>query len=197
MHLMSTQRREVSPYRSTRGFTIIEQAVSLTIIALILGTIMVPLQTQIENRKVDETRRMLEVAQEMLLGFAAAHGYFPCPATDTSQGREPPGTDHTLGTCPAWSGYLPAALLGFRPTDANGFASDAWEGSSNRIRYAVTANAVGGVEYAFTRVNGLRRESGPSSRRSGRMRLRRQRTRRGRERSFRSTTPIWHWHSRG
>jgi type II secretory pathway pseudopilin PulG len=153
---MSIRLRTLHEGRYSTGFTIIEHAVSLTVIALILGTIMVPLQTQIENRKVDETRRMLELSQEMLLGFAAANGYFPCPATESSKGQEPPGTDHALGTCPAWSGYLPAALLGFRPTDAEGFALDAWDTPTNRIRYAVSATAVGGVEHAFTRVNGMR-----------------------------------------
>src|SRR5688500_20390085 len=83
--------------RTSAGFTILEHAVSLTVIALLLGSIMIPLQTQIENRKVDETRRMLELAQELLLGFAAAHGYFPCPATASSAGREPQGTDHEIG----------------------------------------------------------------------------------------------------
>lgn len=138
------------------GFTILEHAVSLSVIALLLGSIMVPLQTQIESRKIDETKRMLEVAQELLLGFAAAHGYLPCPATATSAGQEPQGTDHITGGCPVWHGFLPAALLGYRPVDAQGYALDAWEGTANRIRYAVANNAVGGVSQALTRVNGLR-----------------------------------------
>jgi type II secretory pathway pseudopilin PulG len=142
--------------RAQSGFTIIEHAVSLSIIALLLGSIMVPLQTQIENRKVDETKRMLEVAQEMLLGYVAANGYFPCPATPSSNGQEPLGADHTTGTCPVWHGLLPAALLGFRPTDAQGFALDAWDRPENRIRYAVSAAAIGGIPQALTRVNGLR-----------------------------------------
>ena len=32
-------------------------------------------------------RRLLDLAQEMLLGYAAANGYFPCPADAASQGR--------------------------------------------------------------------------------------------------------------
>src|SRR5688500_4234020 len=142
--------------RTSAGFTILEHAVSLTVIALLLGSIMVPLQTQIESRKIDETKRMLEAAQELLLGFAAAHGYFPCPATPTSAGQEPQGTDHITGGCPVWHGFLPAALLGYKPVDAAGYALDAWEGTSNRIRYAVANTAVGGVPQALTRVNGLR-----------------------------------------
>jgi type II secretory pathway pseudopilin PulG len=138
------------------GFTIIEHAVSLAVIALLLGSIMVPLQMQIENRKIDETRRAVELAQEMVLAFAAANGYFPCPATSSSSGREPPGTDHATGTCPSWHGFLPAALLGFRPTDSQGYALDAWDTPANRIRYAVSAATIGGVPQALTRVNGMR-----------------------------------------
>ena len=140
----------------SRGFTILEQAVSLSVIALVLGSIMVPLQTQIENRKVDETRRTVELAQELLLGYASANGYFPCPADSASNGQEPLGTNHATGTCPTYHGYLPAALLGFKPTDAEGYAVDAWEGKANRLRYAVSDRAVAGVANAFTRANGMR-----------------------------------------
>jgi type II secretory pathway pseudopilin PulG len=142
--------------RPARGFTILEHAVSLSVIALVLGSIMVPLQTQIEGRKIDETRRLLELAQEMLLGYAAVHGYFPCPASASSNGHEPVGTDHASGSCPVWHGYLPAALLGFRPTDAQGYALDAWDAAQNRIRYAVSSSSVGGIAQALTRVNGMR-----------------------------------------
>jgi type II secretory pathway pseudopilin PulG len=139
-----------------RGFTIIEQAVSLSVIALVLGSIMVPLQTQIENRKVDETRRTVELAQEMLVAFAAANGYFPCPADAASRGQEPVGTNHATGACTTYHGYLPAALLGFRPTDADGYAVDAWESRANRLRYAVSDRTVGGIASVFTRANGMR-----------------------------------------
>ena len=142
--------------RLSRGFTLLEHAVSLTVIALLLGSIMIPLQTQIENRKIDETKRMLELAQELLLGFAAAHGYFPCPATASSAGQEPRGTDHLTGGCPVWHGFLPAALLGYRPIDAQGYGLDAWEGAANRIRYAVANTTVGGVTQVLTRANGMR-----------------------------------------
>jgi hypothetical protein len=117
---------------------------------------MVPLQTQVENRKVDETRRTLELAQEMLLGYAAANGYFPCPADAASNGQEPLGVNHSTGGCPTYHGFLPGALLGFKPTDAQGYAVDAWESNLNRIRYAVSDKAVGGVANVFTRANGMR-----------------------------------------
>lgn len=138
------------------GFTLLEHAVSLSIIALVLGSVLVPLQTQIENRKVDETRRTLDLAVEVLLGYAAANGYFPCPADAASNGQEPLGTNHLTGSCAVTHGFLPAALLGFRPTDAHGYAVDAWEGATQRIRYAVSNQTIGGVTNALTRTNGLR-----------------------------------------
>jgi type II secretory pathway pseudopilin PulG len=142
--------------RHCRGFTLLEQAIALSVVALLLGSILVPLQTQIENRKIDETRRMIDLAQEMLLGFASANGYFPCPADAASNGNESSGTNHVTGSCPAFHGYLPAALLGFKPADAQGFALDAWAASSNRIRYAVSSRTIAGVPNALTRINGLR-----------------------------------------
>lgn len=144
-------------WRRTRGFSLVEQAVSLTVVALLLGSILVPLQTQIDSRKVEETRRILDHAQEMLLAFALANGYFPCPASATSNGQEPSGTNHVDGTCPVSHGFLPAALLGLRPTDERGYGLDAWQGAANRIRYAVSPVTIGGVAQALTRVNGMRR----------------------------------------
>lgn len=134
----------------------IELAVAIVVIALLLGSILVPLQAQVESRKIDETQKILDQARDALLGYAAAYGYFPCPADAASNGQEPAGTDHTTGACPTWYGFLPAARLGFAPTDANGYALDAWGLTANRIRYAVSNQTVNGITNPFTRVNGMR-----------------------------------------
>ncbi len=143
------------------GFTLIEIAVAIFVITLLLGSILVPLTTQVESRKYDDTQRILDQAREALSGYAAANGYFPCPASTASNGQEPTGTDHNTGSCPLpgtnmYHGFLPAATLGFTPTDANGYAVDAWGLTQNRIRYAVSNVSVGGVDKPFTRVNGMR-----------------------------------------
>jgi type II secretory pathway pseudopilin PulG len=134
------------------GFTIVELAVTMVIIALLLGSILVPLNTQVESRKYDETQRTLERAREALLGFAAANGRFPCPASATSNGLEHfSGTGNpTNGRCHAsvtgtnvFAGYLPAATLGLAQVDDQGYALDAWGLSPfNRIRYAVSSETV-------------------------------------------------------
>jgi len=139
------------------GFTLIELAVGIVVIALLLGGILVPLKTQVETRKIEETQRMLAQAREAVLGYAVANGYFPCPADSTSNGAEalppdPPGPaphDSTNGICAAstgdgtagYHGFLPAKTLGVAPVDDEGYAVDAWGLSSNRIRYSLYADA--------------------------------------------------------
>ncbi|MDH3288089.1 MAG: type II secretion system GspH family protein [Betaproteobacteria bacterium] len=145
------------PRRIPRGFTIIELAVTMVVIAILLGSILVPLNTQVESRKYDETQRVLERAREALLGFAAANGRFPCPASATSNGAEHV-VSVALGTCdptvsapPVNAGFLPAATLGLAPVDGQGYAVDAWGLTPyNRIRYAVSSQTVNGVANPFT-----------------------------------------------
>lgn len=150
-----------SGIRRVAGFTIVELAVTMVVIAILLGSILVPLNTQVESRKYDETQRVLERAREALLGFAAAYGRFPCPASTSSNGAEhffSPGGLPSNGLCNAsvtgtnvYAGFLPAATLGLTPVDAQGYAIDAWGLSPyNRIRYAVSNQTVNSVSRPFT-----------------------------------------------
>ena len=147
----------------SRGFTLVEIAIAVFIIALLLGSILVPLGTQVENRNFDTTQRILDQARDALIGYAAATGRFPCPASDTSNGQElffSPGGSAANGLCHTsvtgaagtnvYVGFLPAATLSFTPADANGFALDAWGLTQNRIRYAVSYQTVNGVPRPFT-----------------------------------------------
>lgn len=146
------------------GFSIIEVAVGVGVTALILGSILVPLQTQVENRKIDETQRLLAQARDAVLGYAAATGYFPCPADGTSNGVEAvAATQHdsvtgacaaTVGTTNGYHGFLPAATLGVAPVDAQGYAIDAWGTTANRIRYSVYTDA-GTVGLSLIRSGGM------------------------------------------
>ena len=151
--------------RAAAGFTLVEVAVALVIISLLLGSILVPLEKQIENRKYDETQRILDQAREAVIGFVAANGYFPCPAdyAGVSTGGEALGGHASPGSCAAsvtgggtagvYIGYLPAVTLGFTPIDANGYAVDAWGITANRIRYAVSGQNVGGATRPFVSSN--------------------------------------------
>lgn len=119
------------------GFTLVELAVVIFIISLLLGSILVPLTTQVEQRQVSETQKMLEDIKEALVGHAVAKGYLPCPdrtsagagtANDTANdGVE----DYNTGTGACFSttatGNVPWVTLGLG-------ASDPW---GNRFRYRV------------------------------------------------------------
>jgi prepilin-type N-terminal cleavage/methylation domain-containing protein len=163
----STPFRNAS-YRASAGggFTLIELAVVVFIISLLLGSILIPLSTQVESRKYEETQRILDQAREALIGYAAANGRFPCPASESSNGAElfsgspANGICHTsvtgaVGTL-VYAGFLPAVTLGFTPIDVNGYALDAWGLTQNRIRYAVSGQTVGGQSNAFTRTSGMK-----------------------------------------
>ncbi|HYC44777.1 MAG TPA: type II secretion system protein [Burkholderiales bacterium] len=140
------------------GFSVIELALAMFLIALLFGTVFVPLRSQIESRKISETEELLARARDALLGYAIANGRFPCPADELSAGQEAAGANAATGTCATYDGYLPAAALGFSASDAQGYARDAWAGPPNRIRYAVTRETVGAAAnaHAFTRANGMR-----------------------------------------
>lgn len=127
--------------RGARGFTLTELAVVVAIIGLLLASALYTLSAQTEQRNFEETRRRLEAARELLLAFAIVNGRLPCPAISTSNGDEAPLGG---GTCTApgpYGGWLPARSIGFQIVDTGGYAIDAW---GNRIRYAVSANALTG-----------------------------------------------------
>jgi prepilin-type N-terminal cleavage/methylation domain-containing protein len=143
-----------------RGFALLELLVAFAILAILVSGLAVPLATQVQQRRQEETRRSLEEAKEAILGFAAAHARLPCPATLASRGEESfaASGDAANGDCSNFhDGYLPASALGLAPLDADGFLRDAWATPRNRIRYAVfgAGSAVNGVANPLTRANGM------------------------------------------
>ena len=132
----------MTPYRYSpgrrsfsKGFTLVEMAVVVVIMALILGSILVPLSTQVEQRQVVDTQRLLDDVKEALIGYALSQTppSLPCPdktgpaglgtANDGIEDRDP-GT----GLCVSVEGNVPWATLGLG-------AVDPW---GNRYRYRVT-----------------------------------------------------------
>lgn len=144
--------------RRDHGFTLIEMAVVVLVLVLLLGSIIVPLTTQVEQRKVSDTRKILDEAREALIGFAAANGRFPCPASATSNGSESfaGGGSATNGNCSNFfDGFLPAVTLGLTATDSQGYTVDGWGLVQNRIRYAVSSQTVNSITNPLTRTSGM------------------------------------------
>lgn len=138
-------RMRRNPVRvSVRGFSLVELAVVMTIVALLLGGLMYTLSAQVEQRNFEETRRRLEQARELILGFAIVNGRLPCPATAASAGDESPAGGATACTT-GYAGWLPARRIGYQQTDTGGYAVDAW---GNRIRYAVSTTQWGTTPFA-------------------------------------------------
>ncbi len=157
-----------SALRHRHGFTLVELAVVMAIVALLLGGLIYTLSAQIEQRNFEETRRRLEQARELLLGFAITNGRLPCPARSaataapvtiagdevrTTGGVDPDCvgdavTDYYGGiNAGVTLGLLPARAIGYQQVDASGIAVDAW---GNRIRYAVAhlaTNCSGALTY--------------------------------------------------
>jgi prepilin-type N-terminal cleavage/methylation domain-containing protein len=142
------------------AFTLLEVLVAMVILAILASGLAIPLAAQLELRRQEATRRLLDEAREALLGFAAAHGRLPCPASESSRGEESfaAGGDSSNGACSNFhDGFLPAAALGLAPLDSDGFLRDAWGIARNRVRYAVfgAGLAVNGVANPLTRANGM------------------------------------------
>jgi prepilin-type N-terminal cleavage/methylation domain-containing protein len=114
--------------RAEHGFTLIELAIALFVVALVLGSLLVPLGTQIEQRQIAQTEKTIDQLKDALIGYAVANGYLPCPDAATGAGANDGVEDVAAnGTCTNDDGNLPWVTLGAGATDA-------W---SNRYRYHV------------------------------------------------------------
>lgn len=115
-----------------RGFTLVELAISLLIISLLIGMLVIPLTTQVDNQKIAEARTQLGHIREAVLGFAVANGRLPCPATPaTATGTVGAGLENKPGAaCGITDGVLPWLSLGVPELDPWG----------RRFTYRVTGN---------------------------------------------------------
>jgi prepilin-type N-terminal cleavage/methylation domain-containing protein len=137
-----------------RGFTLIELAIVLFIVALLVGGMLMPLSAQRDLRNFGDTQKILADTRDALLGFAMARERLPCPASATSNGQAsycddaagpcfvtPPIQYQSHGRCSNPNdGFIPAVTLGLAPVDAQGYLLDGWGGNAiNRVRYALSA----------------------------------------------------------
>jgi len=139
----------------SKGFSLVELAVALAIIALLLAGALIPLSTQIDVRNGADTQRSMESIKDAIIGFAQANGRLPCPADGSlPAGAVGAGTEQVSGnsctavnsaSCTAVNGAIPCsvvpwATLGVPETDAwgrrftyrvsqvfsDGFAASTW-----------------------------------------------------------------------
>ncbi|GGY38521.1 prepilin-type N-terminal cleavage/methylation domain-containing protein [Pseudoduganella albidiflava] len=127
------------PAHHQPGFTLVEIAIVLVVVGLLVGGLITPLSTQLEQRRVADTQRAMEEAREALVGFAALNGYLPCPAVSAANGLEARDGERCAGERRA--GFLPWATLGMPKLDSWGHifmysVTPAFADSGDRFRLA-------------------------------------------------------------
>lgn len=131
------------------GFSLVEMAIVLTIVAMLMAGLLPALSGQIEQSRRKETRKILEEIQQALIGYAIINGNLPCPTTTTDPANASYGFADASCANPGTEGYLPWKTLGIAETDAWGTPrssnGDLWRGY---WRYRVEPAFASGV--AFT-----------------------------------------------
>lgn len=132
--------------KSMQAFTLIEMAVVMSIVALLIGGMLIPLGTRYEMQAYADTQSRLDKANEALIGFAILNGRLPCPSNNSAGTELAPtlnattlnwqcGTtlqglsDSNTAADSSW-GDLPWGSLGLAPPNN----ADAW---NYRFRYSV------------------------------------------------------------
>ena len=108
-----------------RGFTLAELAISMIIIALLIGGLLGPIGRQVDQSHVNTTQKQLEDIKEALLGYAVINRRLPCPdlTGDGLEDRLTAGVnagacgDPLIGSVQVL-GTLPWATLNFTESDA-------------------------------------------------------------------------------
>ncbi|MDO9052744.1 MAG: type II secretion system protein [Gallionella sp.] len=148
------------------GFTLVEMAIVMFVMALMLGTGLTVLSAQQDQRRIEETTTNLDEAREALIGFAITNVRLPCPASAASGGLESFCTSatgictetttlQTHGRCAKpYDGFIPAVTLGIAPINTQGQLFDTWK---NPVRYAITnANDASNIFYFSASPDGIR-----------------------------------------
>lgn len=106
-------------YCKSSGFSLVEMAIVLVIVALLLGGLLPTISSQVEQQRRNETRKQMDEIISALLGYAASQQppKLPCPAKPAiATGLANAG----ISDCTISSGVVPWATLGTSETDAWG-----------------------------------------------------------------------------
>lgn len=122
-------------YTRQSGFSLMEMAVVLMILGTLMGGILVAVSQTTENNRRSAAVAQLRQIEDALYGYVQTFERLPCPATNTSFGRQAPDT--LTGNCTTTHGFVPAATLNlFGATNADGLLLDPWQ---NPLRYSIAS----------------------------------------------------------
>jgi len=127
------------------GFSLVELSIVLLIMGLVLGGLAMPLATQRENARLQESREQIKTIESVLTGFALVNGFLPCPAIPASGGSAASGA----GVCTTQHGFVPATTLDIDGSrNADNLLLDPW---GSPVRYSVTStDSDGDGQWDFT-----------------------------------------------
>ena len=109
-----------------KGFTLIEMAVVLVILALLLGGLLLPLSAQLDQKNYTDAKRQLESSMEAVMGYSLSNKHLPCPDKTAGANNGPNDNpndgiedfDVVAGTCITQEGNLPWATLSMKDADS-------------------------------------------------------------------------------
>lgn len=102
------------PPRHGTGFTLVELAIVLVIVALLASGLMVGIAAQRNAAENIDAQRQLENIRETLIGFALTHGRLPCPALPNLASSD---ANAGVENCAQPHGVLPWVTLGLPEVD--------------------------------------------------------------------------------
>lgn len=136
-----------------KGFTLIEMAVVMLILAFLLTSVFMPFSAQRETADIRKAREELKAIEEALYGFAIANGRLPCPTRPGLGGRGDLNVANTA--CNNYLGFVPSTDLGISGNvNCDGLLLDPW---GNPYRYSITdSNPDGDAEIDFVEQDEMR-----------------------------------------
>jgi prepilin-type N-terminal cleavage/methylation domain-containing protein len=102
------------PSRHKTGFSLVELAIVLVIVALLASGLLVGIAAQRNAAETIDAQRQLENIRETLTGFALTHGRLPCPALPNLASSD---ANAGVENCAQPHGVLPWVTLGVPEVD--------------------------------------------------------------------------------